>query len=1148
MYLFFNEKGILKEIVNDEAIRLGNNDLNHIYIYWENAPEVDSLWVTFTLPSGNQTNELLYPHTKVKKVIPYSKTRDLKYFKDYVSYEFFDINIPNGTNDDGEIEGINVLAEDGLVSATVRCVLTLGQAINTLGLITFNVEKTLVKADYGMNESQFDYLLKHCLLNTTDSLVYRVDDIKSVDITKIPNNAIIVTTNSVNDVEFYKNENGVLVDINHFRYLAYRAGQSEFAERKIYYGTIASPTSLLSTGTQYIGWRVGSQYTFVANGKIYLTDANLTSGSVTINEEIANKLTRLTNLLVDGSMQVRGKIFKGTGTPTENEEVLTRGEIIPLYEEYTNGEIDTLRDELMNYTDDEINALKDDDGKIKSELLPSYVDDVVEYATYDNFPLTGEKGKIYLALDTNNTYRWSGSEYFQLNIKGVEELEKVIPTDIVADGNTIKLYHDNNEITGQNEPVTFKTINGESIIGDDNIVLELSHFTKVIEPQLAVNGYFTEEEVYQLKNHNSKIERNGELYSYSDMSDSEYLTYVHASIDTSKSDVPAVMRAIRINMETYFWSLLDYSLANNNGHYEEMRVGNADNLYSPDSISEELPFVFRPTAGDLNIQNSNAVIRSIRGNTIVWNQLFNINQYIYTATTQNLEVNQATNTIKVTALQDNKETFVIYPQDNITITGHKYYVSLNIKSSSSFKKAYLQINESSSSVYETTHDANTNYLFNDILTASGENQKTILRIDGTFAINDYVEFKDYIIIDLTLMFGAGNEPATVEEFKAMFPNLTYGYTKGELRNVNISGLNSVGLNAFDGMLESGEIYTNGEPGSKSTAIRTTNYIKVIPNKEYVLYIGNWGEYTNLYVQSYDINYNSLGRIFGSGNKGNIYSFTLDNNVSYIKIHFLNTSVSKLEIPTDPQICVHLAHSGYLNGVYKPYESHYLAINTSQYFPDGMKRAVNAFDELTPDTAIKRIGSVDLGTLLPYDLTTTGIVKYRKTQIPSMGAPYSAISNLLIAGYTTTSLKNVNDMVEDLTIGASDTNEYQGLYIYNSSFAGKTKAEIQQALNGVIVYFELLDYEITSTPKQTWEYPADDFGTEEFIQVGNTAPTSHLTIYTPNLRDDVRTLPTNYISVNSFASFASALASALGITITSTWNTTTKQYDFTVKKN
>ena len=54
------------------------------------------------------------------------------------------------------------------------------------------------------------------------------------------------------------------------------------------------------------------------------------------------------------------------------------------------------------------------DGKVPSEQLPSYVDDVVEYADVESFPATGEFGKIYVALDTGYTYRWSGSEYIQI--------------------------------------------------------------------------------------------------------------------------------------------------------------------------------------------------------------------------------------------------------------------------------------------------------------------------------------------------------------------------------------------------------------------------------------------------------------------------------------------------------------------------------------------------------------------------------------------------------------------------------------------------------------------------------------------------------------------------------------------------------------
>lgn len=54
------------------------------------------------------------------------------------------------------------------------------------------------------------------------------------------------------------------------------------------------------------------------------------------------------------------------------------------------------------------------DGKVPASELPSYVDDVVEYASVSAFPATGEQGKIYIALDSNKSYRWSGSEYIPI--------------------------------------------------------------------------------------------------------------------------------------------------------------------------------------------------------------------------------------------------------------------------------------------------------------------------------------------------------------------------------------------------------------------------------------------------------------------------------------------------------------------------------------------------------------------------------------------------------------------------------------------------------------------------------------------------------------------------------------------------------------
>lgn len=55
------------------------------------------------------------------------------------------------------------------------------------------------------------------------------------------------------------------------------------------------------------------------------------------------------------------------------------------------------------------------DGKVPSGQLPSYVDDVLEFENKTSFPASGETGKIYVAKDTNLTYRWSGSAYVEIS-------------------------------------------------------------------------------------------------------------------------------------------------------------------------------------------------------------------------------------------------------------------------------------------------------------------------------------------------------------------------------------------------------------------------------------------------------------------------------------------------------------------------------------------------------------------------------------------------------------------------------------------------------------------------------------------------------------------------------------------------------------
>jgi len=75
------------------------------------------------------------------------------------------------------------------------------------------------------------------------------------------------------------------------------------------------------------------------------------------------------------------------------------------------------------------------DGKVPSAQLPSYVDDVIEAANYVSLPGTGETGKIYVTLDNNKTYRWSGSDYVEISASPGS-------TDAVAEGST-NLYFTN---------------------------------------------------------------------------------------------------------------------------------------------------------------------------------------------------------------------------------------------------------------------------------------------------------------------------------------------------------------------------------------------------------------------------------------------------------------------------------------------------------------------------------------------------------------------------------------------------------------------------------------------------------------------------------------------------------------------------------
>ena len=110
----------------------------------------------------------------------------------------------------------------------------------------------------------------------------------------------------------------------------------------------------------------------------------------------------------------------------------------------------TLRFETFNVTTALAGKADLVGGKIPTSQLPSYVDDVLEYANIAAFPATGETGKIYLTLDTNLTYRWSGTAYVEIS----KSLALGETADTAYRGDRGKIAYDHSQTTGNPHSTT----------------------------------------------------------------------------------------------------------------------------------------------------------------------------------------------------------------------------------------------------------------------------------------------------------------------------------------------------------------------------------------------------------------------------------------------------------------------------------------------------------------------------------------------------------------------------------------------------------------------------------------------------------------------------------------------------------------------
>jgi len=178
-----------------------------------------------------------------------------------------------------------------------------------------------------------------------------------------------------------------------------------------------------------------------------------TAGQTNVNVVDSSKVL----VLVDGNVAGYTVV---DGTTVELTTPLVGGEQLKVLDlTLLSAKLDVLDVELKankNTPDGYVglNAL----GLIDAAQLPSYVDDVVEVATYAGLPVSGEAGKIYVVVadetsgDDTSTYRWTGTVYAMvsntLTAADVEALyEGITNTNKYTDVERVKLA--NTEVTSQ---------------------------------------------------------------------------------------------------------------------------------------------------------------------------------------------------------------------------------------------------------------------------------------------------------------------------------------------------------------------------------------------------------------------------------------------------------------------------------------------------------------------------------------------------------------------------------------------------------------------------------------------------------------------------------------------------------------------------
>ena len=254
----------------------------------------------------------------------------------------------------------------------------------------------------------------------------------------------------------------------------------------------------------------------------------------------------------------------------------------------------------------------------------------------------------------------------------------------------------------------------------------------------------------------------------------ENLEYLDESgLNRTAGNVLAKIAESKAQIEEELNSL---SYARPDGIYPEMTVG------AVIGADETAQWSQRTTEG-----SGAATVRSVQGAAVGWNQLTEPSKFANNASALSTVENVTT----VTSTNQNGYFFGVRLRTTADmISGHKYLVAYDVDRSGCVDTDFKGIDVSG---FTPSMSALNSGHYWRIGTSTGSNvyvNAVYLNTNPHDLTGEYFTLANVMLIDLTAMFGSGNEPSTVAEFEAMYPAAYYPYSAPTLKPVQIAGIAS----------------------------------------------------------------------------------------------------------------------------------------------------------------------------------------------------------------------------------------------------------------------------------------------------------------------------------------------------------------------